>query len=362
MAKVTDADVADLEVGSKTLYFRPTRGPADLIERNIKIRAESPAASALLIFQAVFPFLLFAGNESNEPVELTISGGSNVAFSLSYEYLDQVLLPTLQEWFGVIVERKLESRGWSSGGASRGSIWFKILPLQCGSPLKLKEQLCLGVQAEDFDVKSIEVTLITPTDMHGVLEGALRDDLGKLFPNTRLIFREPEESNHASRIYVLLVAKSETLRWGRDVLYGGNRKKKTWEELCREVSRAVTRALIAEVRQGGVVDEFLQDQLVIFQALAEGRTSFPRRTIRYEREDTGGQSADGIEEGLNRLQMSEEVRKDRVKGPLGDPETDSTHTRTARWVTSEILEPHLKWYKHGAICEGLGLVSGKRNI
>lgn len=362
MAKVTDADVAGLEIGSKTLDFRPNRGPADLVERNINIRAESPAASALLIFQAVFPFLLFAGNESNEPVELTISGGTNVSFSFSFEYLDQVLLPTMKEWFGVMVERKLESRGWSSGSASRGSIWFKILPLQFGSTLKLKKDPYLGLRAEDFDVKAIDITIITPTDIHNALEDVLKGDLNRLFPDISLNFREPEESKHESRIYVLLVAKSETLRWGRDILYGGKRKKKTREELCKEVSRAVTKALGAEIRQGGVVDEFLQDQLVIFQALAQGKTSFPRSTTQAERDSRGGQSAAEIDEKLNELHIDEELRKDRVKGPLGDPEMDSSHTSTARWVTAEILEPQIKWYNKGAVCEGLGLISGNKNV
>lgn len=86
LAKATGADVVGLEVGSKTLEFRPTRGPGDLLERRIKIRAESPAASSLLVLQAVLPFLVFAGNDSNEPIKLEISGGTNVSFSLSYEY------------------------------------------------------------------------------------------------------------------------------------------------------------------------------------------------------------------------------------------------------------------------------------
>lgn len=329
----------------------------------------------------MFPFLLFAAPaprgpgaddvDDGRPVELTISGGTNVSFSPSWEYLDQVLLPTLERWFGGgerckwRVERRLVARGWSSGGRggalSRGELWFRVQPLPRGSTLELREEGLLpelGAAPGDFDVVSVDVTIITPADMHGCLEDALRDDLEEIFPRARLDFREPEESGHESRIYVLLVAKTKTLRWGRDVLYGGRRKGKSKTKLSQEVSQMVTKALQDEVLQGGVVDEFLQDQLVIFQALARGKTSFPRHTRQTERNERSAQPDDAFEAEPENLRIGEELREDRVRGPLGDPDTDSNHTRTARWVASEMLEPKIKWYSKGRVCKGMGLVSG----
>lgn len=352
-----------LEIGSKTLEFRPSRGPSDLPERNIKIRAASAAASSLLIFQAIFPFLLFAGNENNEPVELTISGGTNVSFSLSYEYLDQVLLPTLEGWFGISVERKLLERGWSTGPASRGSVWFKIQPLILGEKLRLKnEALGLGTRLKDFEVKSVDVTIITPTGLHTGLETALRDDLERIFPGAVVSFRHQEESNHEARMYVLLVAKSETLRWGRDHLYSAARKGKTTKELSEEISNKVTNDLYREVSNGGVVDEYLQDQLVIFQALAEGRTSFPRNKsalliLMDDQDKATQQLEEEMKEEMAKLSL-EQLRKDKTSRPFGDPETDSRHTQTARWVTAEVLDSTVTWYQKGRVCEGVGLRSG----
>ncbi|KAG6362277.1 hypothetical protein INS49_010507 [Diaporthe citri] len=359
LAKATGADVKGLQVGSKTLEFRPTRGPGELWERNITIRAESAAASALLVFQAVFPFLLFAGNESGEPVELTISGGTNVSFSLSYEYLDQVLLPTLEDWFGARVDRRLDGRGWSFGPASRGTLWFRVQPVSLGETLKLRDGLELGSRPGGFDIKTIDVTIITPSTMHAELQAALRERLEKTFPGVEYDFRAPEESKHESRIYVLLVAKSVTLRRGRDLLYNGRRKGKTTAKISDEVARAVTKSLAEEISTGGVVDEFLQDQLVIFQALAEGRTSFPRsRPEGHGNVGQTGQAAGSIEDELDRLHIGDRLRKDRIDKPFGDPETDSTHTQTARWVTAELLGPRLTWYNKGRLCEGIGLKSG----
>ncbi|KAJ8121055.1 hypothetical protein ONZ43_g2397 [Nemania bipapillata] len=98
---------------------------------------ESHGASALLIFQAVFPYLLFSGNEKGDPIELEIHGSTNPSFSPSYEYLDQVLLPTLQERFGVAVERRLKKRAWTIGPLTNGTIWLKFQPIPPGQTLKL---------------------------------------------------------------------------------------------------------------------------------------------------------------------------------------------------------------------------------
>lgn len=365
LANATAATVSGLEIGSKTLTFSPSRGPGGLLERNITIRAESPAASALLIFQAVLPFLLFAGNERAEPVELTISGGTNVSFSLSYEYLDQVLLPALHRWFGVIVERKLLGRGWSAGSASRGELWFRIQPLALGSTLSLRASLDLGdAPTKSHVITSVDITIITPADMHKELEEALRHDITKAFPAASVNLVLAEESKSQSRIYVLAVAKSDTdLRWGRDDLYNKKRKGKTIEALSKEISRCVSRALLDEIQKDGVVDEFLQDQLVIFQALAEGRTTFPRLLSQDATEGKKeGEGTQEIEAGLEQLRIEEKLHKDKVKGPLGDADIDSTHTMTARWVASEILEPGLKWYNKGTVCHGVGLVSGPGKV
>lgn len=291
-------------------------------------------------------------------MELTISGGTNVSFSPSYEYVDQVLLPALEAQFGIRVERRLEGRGWSSGGATRGQIWFKIWPLALGSTLSLKEDLSLGKRNEDFEVMDIEVTIIAAGNMQYDLQNALREYLDILFPRAHTKFRETEESQHESRTYVLLVARSETLRWGQDILYSGKRKSHSKTELSKKVAKGVAEALRKEIQERNVVDAYLQDQLVIFQALSKGKTTFKRHMHRQQGPDRDEQSVDGIESGMDELRIEEQLRKDKVRGPLGDLETDSLHTRTARWVTSEMLEPAVKWYYQGSICEGASFATG----
>ncbi|OIW31133.1 EPT/RTPC-like protein [Coniochaeta ligniaria NRRL 30616] len=340
LAHATDAETVGLEVGSHTLEFRPRRKPSELPERVVKIEAETAAASALLVFQAVLPFLLFAGREEGEgPVEVRITGGTNVAWSLSWEYADQVLLPVLEEWFGVRVERGLVRRGWSAGGTERGECWFRVWPLGGGERLRVREGVRYG--KEDFEVRWVDVSILTPRGMHEELQNAVVRGLEDLLPRAEVRFKVVEDTGKESRVYVLLVARSETLRWGRDVLTSVPKKKKKngQGDFAEFTARKVCEELYEELEGRGTVDEFLQDQLVVFQALAEGRTSFPRSGDR------------DLEEELADLTIGDQIRREKAQEPFGE---GSTHTKTARWVTAELLGG-VEWYSKGRVCQGVGM-------
>ncbi|KAI1472480.1 EPT/RTPC-like protein [Daldinia caldariorum] len=348
LADITGAKVEGLEVGSSSLEFCPLQAPTTLQGRKFEIVAKSAASSTLLVFQAILPFLLFAGSDTEEPIELEIHGGTNVSFSLSYEYFDQVLLPTLKDRFGITIERQLKERAWAAGPLKKGSIWLRLQPLPPGRTLKVQESWERPITAEDFKLRQIDVSILVPYALQGLLQRAIVSDLGELFPNVDINFLLMEDSGHDSRIYTLLVAHSQTgLRWGRDYLYDKSRKNKTPEALSVEVSRKVCHDLHDEIEIRGVVDEYLQDQLVVFQALADGRTSFPRSAAPVDLEDRAPDISD-LETSLEDLKLDKKMMKDKTHKPFGD---GSMHTTTARWVASELL-PTAQWFNKGAIVDG----------
>ncbi|TVY14433.1 RNA 3'-terminal phosphate cyclase [Lachnellula arida] len=323
LVDATRAEVTGCSVGSKIVEFRAKLSPADLVNRKIQVKADS-AASVLLVFQALLPFLLFAGDETGSPVTATIQGGTNVSFSLSFEYLDQVLLPSLER-FGVKVERKLEYRGWSQGSRQIGSAKFKITPLPPGQSLTAPEW-----PSERGNVTKIDVSIIVPSALREPLKKAILFELGLVFPDVEASFVLDEDSKHDARMYTLLVAHTSTgLRFGRDWLYDRKSKNKSLDDLSTEIAQKVVDELDAEVRKGGLVDEYLQDQLIVFQALAERKSSIP---------------------GSNDTATSDRKCVERMDEPFGD---GSTHTTTARWVTGQLL-PNVKWIDNGRICEGVG--------
>ncbi|KAI1765729.1 EPT/RTPC-like protein [Hypoxylon sp. FL1150] len=358
LADVTAAEVDGIAVGSHTIEFRPSLPPTALQQRKFSITAGSSASSTLLIFQGVLPYLLFAGNENGDPVELEINGGTNCSFSLSYEYLDQVLLPTLQDMFGVHVERQLKKRHWAVGPLRNGSISLKIHPLPPGQSLKPQQPWDRPITTEDFNLKQIDVSIMVPLDLREHLERALVSDIDRLFPDVDVRFRMFEDSGHETRMYALLVAHSATgLRWGRDYLYDKSRKKKDLETLSSEISRKVCKDLFEEISIRGVVDEYIQDQLVVFQALADGRTCFHRGAKPAHVDADGGvpsgvpDDLDGSSAATPNARPVGRMRKDKTDDPFGE---GSTHTTTARWVASELL-PTAQWFNKGSICDGAGV-------
>jgi RNA 3'-terminal phosphate cyclase (ATP) len=293
-----------------------------LFNRNINIKAES-AASILLVFQSILPFLIFAGDENDSPLTATIHGGTNVSYSLSFEYLDQVLLPALER-FGVHVERKLEFRGWSHGSVQLGSAKFKLVPLRPGQTLKAPNW-----PSERGTIVKIDVTIVAPKDLQRPLKDSFLFEIGLVFPHVEANVLFIEDSRHKARIYSLLVAHTSTsLRLGHDWLYDKTTKNKTADAMATEIARKCVDGLDIETRKGGVVDEYLQDQLIVFQALAQGQSSLP---------------------GSSEARASQRERVDRTDEPFGD---GSLHTTTARWVTNQLL-PHTQWIDKGRICEGV---------
>ncbi|RDW66862.1 RNA 3'-terminal phosphate cyclase [Coleophoma crateriformis] len=333
LAEATEAKVSGLFVGSKTVEFVPTLSPAQFKPNrsNLHIKADS-AASLLLVFQAILPFLLFAAATLGAPILLHIQGGTNVSWSLSYEYLDQVLLPALER-FGIHIKRTLHHRGWSHGVPTIGDVSFKIPPLLVGTPLKPPEW-----PLEQGDVIRIDITIIVPHFLIESFKQSLSFEVNLVFPDIQFEFSLVEDSKHFARLYTLLVAHTTTgLRFGRDWLYDKKTKGKSADDLSTEMAEKVVDDLDREIRKGGVIDEYLQDQLIVFQALAAGRSSIPSNS-----------------ETL----ASDKERLDRTDEPFGD---GSTHTTTARWATSQVL-PKARWIDQGRICEGTAFAIHNDNI
>lgn len=346
LADVTGADVEGLSVGSKTLTFIPKRGPADLTGRSFEIKAETDAASALLVLQAIFPFVLFAGNVKGEPLIITIHGGTNVQWSLSYEYFDQVLMPALEERFSIRTERKLSERSWSTGRGSSGSITLTIQPVPRGNKLHYCPPQ-RHVYPASYNVKTVNISMIVPSHSHEELQGQLFQNLGELYPDADVQVKLVEDSGSDSKWNVLLVAESHGgIRWATDVLRGMPKKMKSPDAFVKQLASSLCRHLEEEISLGGQVDEHLQDQLVTFQALCDGYSSFPRG-----HHPGWSESEATLSGAMDNLSLSgEQVRKDKTYDPFGH---GSMHTQTARWVASQLL-PAAEFYNQGDFVKGVG--------
>ncbi|KAI4131750.1 MAG: hypothetical protein LQ338_001072 [Usnochroma carphineum] len=350
LAKATAAETQGMGKGSSELHFKPLRRDLGttsgqdedrssaqattevsvwqdiydgdrLSRRDTRIPLSSPG-SVCLILQAILPYLLFHAldavpdliqNQRNRavsvPIRVTIEGGTNVSKSPSIEYVNQVLVPLLVEKLSVpTITTKIIKRGWSSGRADVGAVQFDLKPFASGSRLSRFEFTCRG------DVIRLHVSILAPGSS---VRNSLRDKVTKKLlshhPDVGISYPVDEDTGNGARLYLLIVAEtSNGYRLGRDCLWDRKVNASTLET----VATIVTKELEQELDCGGCVDEYMQDQLVVFQALAEGRSIV----------DSG---------------------KDNHA---------SLHTQTARWVAEQLLG---STFDERGSCSGCGFKVGE---
>jgi RNA 3'-terminal phosphate cyclase (ATP) len=323
LGQACNAGISGAGLKSKEITFRPdltSKQSAksyihECVESGHINITQSTPGSVLLVLQAVLPYLLFSGTT---PIRLRITGGTNVSTSPSYDYIEQVLLPVL-ELIGIPhITAECHSRGWSHGSIRIGSATYTITPLT--RPLLAFNLIHRGA------IKSVRATIIAPQ----AFERDFRDELDLMFdkrtsrifgtgsnPDIEITF---EDSHHDKRFYLLLVATSTTgMKLGRDWLFDQAVRVGRTDRIAPNMVKKVSDDLLAEIEHGGCVDEFLRDQLVVFQALARG-------TSRVD----GGMRGDGKVE-------------------------PSLHARTAQWVADRIVG--VEFDEEGG-CEGIGFVPG----
>lgn len=348
LARATEAETTGLEVKSRELIFRPTRrrkqgegsvsgskkgipgvwneihdDSGRLVRRDSFIYMSTPG-SIFLVLQAILPYLLLCAppvpqntpsleNKSIDPVpiQITIEGGTNVSNSPSFEYTEQVLLPMLNLKAGIpSLSMKLNKRGWSQGRLEVGSVTFFINPFQHGFHIPSFSFTDRGELAQ------IHVSILAPgTTIRNNIKEKVIEHISRRHPGVEILFARDEDSMHPKRLYLLLVAETTSgYRLGRDWLFD---RKGDLLKVADQLVLQVVQELDEELAHGGCVDEYLQDQLVVFQALAQGKSS---------------------------VQFGMETKP-------------SLHTQTVRWVGQEILD--LSFDNEGA-CEGISFKSGER--
>lgn len=369
LARACGARAEGMELKSKDLLFDPCHGgnekgvggegkwwqeqkdkDGNVVGRKIGIKMATPG-SVFLVFQALLPFLLFSSinpginlnnNNSDDdsealndktkpqdqtdplPITLTIHGGTHVFNSPSSEYTQQVLLPTLLRIGIPPIAITLHKRGWTCGRPQIGCVTFTLKPFAPGSFLPA---FSLGQKDRDRgEVIAIHISILAPsTAVRGQVRTAVMTSIvAKWGSDVGITFPVDEDSGHAKRLYLLLVAEtSKGFRYGRDWLY--DRKIGEVGDAVGGLVERVVGDLEGEVRGGRGVDGFMEDQLVVFQALARGRSAVG---------DGGG---DGERE-------------------TAAPEP-TLHTKTARWVAEKVLD--MRFDSDGG-CEGVGFTVAER--
>lgn len=273
----------------------------------------SPGAVALVL-QSILPLLLFSGRverESGERViRIRIRGGTNVSNAPSVDYLQQVLCPMLEKIGLPRMEIDVRLRGWSLGKTEMGEIEVVVESLSKGQTLPAFSLIERG------EIVKMQVTILAPKSGEQAFRSEVTKAMELAFP--KLPFDTAfEPSGHEKRLYMLIVAHASSgARLGRDKLFLQGRTSTALDAAISSVVAQVVGGLKTELEHGACVDEFLRDQLVVFQALAQGRS----------RVSPGSHEQGGWIEA-------------------------SLHARTACWVAARMLG--VEFDREGS-CEGVG--------
>ncbi|OCL06935.1 RNA 3'-terminal phosphate cyclase-like protein [Glonium stellatum] len=344
LGTVCKADMTGAEQKSKNLYFAPSTDRIGSFQgyrehtlsdgntvADVQISQSTPGSIGLVL-QAILPFLIFSGsslstpkendvNTEPKPIHIKISGGTNVSHSPSSDYISQVLLPTLSRIGIPSIVLQLHSRGWTHGRTQIGALSFTITPL---SPKTILPSFTLS---ERGNIQSLKATILAPKACEDHFRRELDTVLSKrhsaIFGSGEAsIEMNFEDSRHDKRFYLLLVATSTNgHRLGRDWLYDRKLAHGKLDVTISKLVKQVVNEIVAEIENGGCVDEYMRDQLIVFQALTKGKSFVD-----------GGRLKDG------------------------SSVPSSLHARTAEWVVNEILGVEFDG-KGG--CEGIGLTAGE---
>jgi RNA 3'-phosphate cyclase len=251
LSRLSGGRIEGARIGSTEILFYPGEKHGKKLHVNI-----STAGSITLVLQALLlPALL-----GPEPVEVDFSGGAtDTFFSPTIDYFREVLLSVI----GVKAKVDVTRRGYYPKGGAKVNV--KIYPSRI-RPLDLSER---GILEKVFiysgAAEPLEKRKVAERQAAGAIE-ILRGLEASIEENVGYYETFSPGSN------VCLVARYANTGLGSDNL--GKRGKR-----AEDVGKEAAEALLKELQSGASLDRHLSDQVLPFNALAEGASSFTASEI-----------------------------------------------------------------------------------
>ncbi|KZP29915.1 RNA 3'-terminal phosphate cyclase [Athelia psychrophila] len=260
VAEISSAALSGVSVKSTALDFTP--GP--ILTGKSYIADPGTAGSTTLLLQVSLPCLIFS--RSTTLSTLTLRGGTNASLAPQIDYTQHLLLPFLRAHFGIPSELALlvKKRGYFPRGG--GEVCCSIPPI--GGPLPA---MTLVVRGEVIAIRGEARVGGLPAHLaQAMVEGAKAEMVCAGYGSVPIeiaVVREKNEAVIGSGGGVVLWAETST-----GCRIGGTAVSEKKRE-ASEVGLEAARELATNLAHGGCVDEYLQDQIIIFMALAQGTST-----------------------------------------------------------------------------------------
>lgn len=248
VAKICNAKVKGLQLGSKQIEFHPSSLKGGEFSFDI-----GTAGSITLVLQACLLPSLFAENETC----LKLKGGTDVKWSPPWDYFQNVVVPLLEK-MGVEVESYLNKRGYYPVGGGEVEVFIK--PCKQLNTLKFDEEI--------EGIEGIVNIANLPVNIAERIKKSALEELKKEGIEANIMIEET--SADCSGVGIVLWTKGKIL--GADCL---GEKGKPAELVGKEAARK----LIEEIKADVDLDENAVDQILPYLALANENTSFKCRHL-----------------------------------------------------------------------------------
>ena len=254
VAALSAAETRGLEIGSTELYFTPRKKVSGSFKFDV-----GTAGSISLVLQALMPAAAFSTGKT----EFEITGGTDVRWSPTIDYVRFVVLPNLSK-LGYPAQLKLIRRGHYPKGGGRVSMI--VQPCKGLTPLRLTER------PEIRHVRGISHCVRLPAHVAQRQAAVAREVLKKidqLDVSVGLETYPPGTDPHiAPGSGIVLYTDNEAGSvLGADSV--GERGR-----LAEEVGRQAATQLAEEIDSGAPVDRHMSDILIPYLAVAEGNSEF----------------------------------------------------------------------------------------
>lgn len=261
MAEITGGRLEGAELNSQWIRFFPgsiANGRYSFDVADIK----TSAGAAGLIFQTVIPALSFAEGSSS----LSIRGGTHVPWSPPADYLQEIFTPVLAG-MGLEIDIDVSRFGFYPIGGGRVDVAIK----PCRRPLK---PLFLNQRGE---IKKLRIVSKVANLPLSIAERQRNRAIKRLQTASGGLKFEIESEMHevsspGKGTYLFIISESENIKAGFIGLGAiGKKAESVADEAADEFLRYAQRK--------GAADPHLADQIALYMALAEGRSTFTTTEI-----------------------------------------------------------------------------------
>ena len=263
-AEICGARLTGANVSSSSVEFTPS---AKGISLPGQFEADpGTAGSTTLLLQVSLPVLLYSSDPvKTGPSTLTLRGGTNASMAPQIDYTQHIFLPFLRNHFGINPELTIQKRGYYPRGG--GLVLCSVLPVKGPLPaVNLTDRgqiICITGEARMGGLPSHLASRMRDGALLALSELGYTNS--SQCPISISAINESKEGTTASGGGILIWAETA----GGCRIAGSAVSTKGKE--AAEVGREAVKELVQNLCEGGCVDEYLQDQILIFMALAKGK-------------------------------------------------------------------------------------------